>query len=228
MGTAITALAAGNGLNIITCNRDDSLERVPESDVIIDFSHRACIVPLLKKALMHKKPLIIGTTGHTEEEKESIESAAKEIPVVYSSNFAVGTNVLFHLIETAAAILKDFHPELIEIHHANKKDAPSGTALSLAKILQNNYQKPLSFGRSGFLQNPDDEIGVHALRGGDIVGTHTVHFLGQGESLEFTHRATDRKIFAVGAIKAAHWIFGKKPGLYSMKDVLRIFGENGF
>lgn len=222
MGKAIQTLSSHYELEIIGSDKGGGIEKIENCHVVIDFSHHSSINSLIDHCLKKQKPLIIGTTGHTTEEKKMIAETSKNIPIVYSSNFGIGTNVLFHLVEQSATFLsKDFHPEIIEIHHNNKKDAPSGTALTLGKILSEKYNQSLTFGRHGNLEGQsDNEIGIHALRGGDVTGTHTVYFLGNGETLELTHRSTDRKIFALGAIKAAIWIKDKKPGLYSMKDVL--------
>lgn len=173
-----------------------------------------------------KLPLVIGTTGHTPEIKQKIINTIKsQIPVVWAGNFSVGVNTLNYLTSKAAKILNQgFDMEVLEMHHHHKRDAPSGTAERLIEILRENShiaQENVVHGREGIVgARPEKEIGVHAIRGGDIVGEHTVYFCGQGERVELTHRATDRKIFAQGAIRAAHWVIGQTPGVYNMEDVL--------
>ena len=173
------------------------------------------------------KPMVIGTTGHESGEKAEIEALSSKIPMVWAGNFSTGVNLLFYLTEQAARVLdgqSDFDPEVIEMHHRLKKDAPSGTADRLLEILKESRElgdDQVAHGRSGMVgARPAKEIGSHALRGGDVVGDHTVLFAGMGERIELTHRATDRKIFAAGALRAAKWVVGHSPGLYSMQDVL--------
>ena len=227
MGKAI--LAAAKDENCVITESLDIDDALPTSandiSVAIDFSSHEASAELAAWAASHKTPLVIGTTGHTEDERKSILSHIDQIPVVWAGNYSVGINVLNYLTAKAAAILKqDFNPEVIEMHHRHKKDSPSGTAERLIQILKDSYQlsdKECTHGRKGLVgARPDNEIGVHAIRGGDIIGEHTVLFAGEGERIELTHRAGDRKIFAAGAIRAAHWIKGKAAGLYSMEDVL--------
>jgi len=168
---------------------------------------------------------MIGTTGHTEANRERIIELTEAIPIVWAGNYSVGVNLLFWLTAKAAATLdSSYHPEVIEMHHQHKKDAPSGTAENLIdEILQAREwsRDTLKHGRSGITgERPAEEIGVHALRGGEIVGEHSVFFTSGGERLELTHRAYDRRIFAEGAVKAAHWAKTQTPGLYNMRDVL--------
>ena len=171
--------------------------------------------------------MVIGTTGHGPEEKLEIEAISSKIPIVWAGNFSTGVNLLFYLTEITSRVLdssSEFDPEVIEMHHRLKKDAPSGTADRLLEILKNSRDltdKQIAHGRNGMVgERPAKEIGSHALRGGDVVGDHTVLFAGMGERIELTHRATDRKIFAVGALRAAKWIKDQPPGLFSMQDVL--------
>jgi 4-hydroxy-tetrahydrodipicolinate reductase len=152
--------------------------------------------------------LVIGTTGHSQEQRRLIEKTAQSLPVVFASNFSIGVNVLFWLTRKAAEQLGgDFDAEIIETHHTMKKDAPSGTAKTLAEILKAAKKTP-------------SEIPVQSIREGDVVGEHTVIFSGPSERLELTHRAASREIFALGALRAAKWIIDQPPGLYSMQDVL--------
>ena len=176
-----------------------------------------------------KKPLVIGTTtGHSEEQRAEIEECAKSVAVVLSSNFSVGVNALFWLTRRAARLLgPDFDLEITEMHHRMKKDAPSGTAKTLAEILKSERDvSEMQHGRKGMIgERRKGELGIHSIRGGDVVGDHTVIFAGDGERLELTHRATSRGTFAKGALRAAHWVAkNRPPGLYSMDDVLELSG----
>jgi len=171
-------------------------------------------------------PLVLGTTGHNSEQRSSIDQAAKQIPIVMASNFSLGVNLLFKLAELAAKTLNaDYDAEIFEAHHRHKKDAPSGTALSLGEAVAKgrgiSLQEQAVYERYGDTgARKRGTIGFSVARGGDIIGDHTVTFAGIGERIELTHRASDRMAFANGALSAARWIVGKKPGLYSMQDVL--------
>lgn len=173
-----------------------------------------------------KCPLVLGTTGHSPEQLSAIEAAAKQIPIVMASNFSLGVNLLFKLAELAAEVLNaDYDAEIFEAHHRNKKDAPSGTALSVgeavAKGRRTTLQKDAVYARHGETGVRErGKIGFSVLRAGDIVGDHTLTFAGPGERIELTHRAHDRMAFASGALHAARWAIGKSPGRYSMRDVL--------
>jgi 4-hydroxy-tetrahydrodipicolinate reductase len=189
------------------CDLDDSLEPAMKNcDVAIDFSQADSIDEICRAASLHGKPLVIGTTGHSQQQRKSIEQAAHAVPIVFASNFSVGVNVLFWLTQKAADLLgSDFQAEILETHHKMKKDVPSGTAKTLAGILK---------------ATRNSEIPIQSIREGDVVGEHTVIFGGPGESLELTHRAANRGIFALGALRAAKWIVDKPPRLYSMQNVL--------
>ena len=177
-------------------------------DVAMDFSHADAITEICRTALHHHKSLVIGTTGHSQEQRRLIEGAAQSLAIVFAPNFSIGVNALFWLTREAAELLdSDFNPEIIETHHKMKKDAPSGTAKTLAKILKT-------------ARKMKSEVPIQSIREGDVVGEHTVIFGGPGERFELTHRAASREIFARGALRATHWIIGKPPGLYSMQDVL--------
>ena len=229
MGRAITEISQDHDCHIC-CPvdvGDDPANGIKDCDVVIDFSLREATLPLAKLCLDAGKPMVIGTTGHEPAEKSTIESFSSKIPIVWAGNFSTGVNLLFYLTEIAARVLdssSEFDPEVIEMHHKLKKDAPSGTADRLLDILKNSRQltdKQIAHGRNGLVgERPAKEIGSHALRGGDVVGDHTVYFAGIGERIELTHRATDRKIFAAGALRAAKWIKDQPPGLFSMQDVL--------
>jgi 4-hydroxy-tetrahydrodipicolinate reductase len=189
------------------CDLGDSIEPAMKNcDVAIDFSQADSIDEICRAALQRGKSLVIGTTGHSQQQRRMIEETAHSVPIVLASNFSVGVNVLFWLTQKAAELLgSDFNPEIVETHHKMKKDAPSGTAKTLAEILKAVRHS---------------EIPIESIREGDIVGDHTVIFGGPGERLELTHRAVNRGIFALGALRAAKWIVDKPPGLYSMHDVL--------
>jgi 4-hydroxy-tetrahydrodipicolinate reductase len=195
---------------------------VAQAEVVIDFTRPEGTLALLK----HAKAMVIGTTGFTEEDKDRIRDAAKRIPIVMAANFAVGVNTVYQLAESAARILGDaYDVEIVEAHHHHKVDAPSGTALELgrivAKALGRDLQKNAVFGRKGDLgERKAKEIGFHAIRGGDIVGEHTVIFAGTGERVEVTVRSQSRATYANGALRAAKWLKGRPPALYAMADVL--------
>jgi len=229
MGQAISSISQEHGCTISfpVDLDDDPADGIESCDVVIDFSLREATLPLARLSSVAGKPMVIGTTGHGSEEKAEIEALSSKIPMVWAGNFSTGVNLLFYLTEQAARVLddqSDFDPEVIEMHHRLKKDAPSGTADRLLEILKDSRKlgaDQVAHGRSGIVgERPAKEIGSHALRGGDVVGDHTVLFAGIGERIELTHRASDRKIFAAGALRAAKWVGGRSPGLYSMQDVL--------
>lgn len=199
---------------------DNFLEALELSDVAIDFTNMDATLYHLDVAKKQRKPIIIGTTGITAEGIERIKNASKEIPIILAANMSVGVNLLFKLVEEVAVALPNYDVEIIEAHHNQKKDAPSGTALKLAEIISSKLNLEHVYGRHGNVGARKKEIGIHAVRAGDIVGEHTVIFAGHGEQIELIHRVHTRDTFAAGAIKAAKWIFGKKPGLYTMGNVL--------
>lgn len=227
MGQAITAAAAEMGLEITAPvdAGDDLAAAFTKGDVVIDFSAHSVTHHVLDLALAHRKPVVIGTTGHPADEKKHLLAKATALPCVWSGNYSVGVNLLFALTQRAAAVLgSDYDAEVIEMHHRFKKDAPSGTAARLLEIiLQERKLTPeaLRHGRQGITgERSKSEVGIHALRGGDVVGDHTVLFAALGERLELTHKASDRGIFARGALRAAHWVQNRPPGVYDMQDVL--------
>jgi 4-hydroxy-tetrahydrodipicolinate reductase len=228
MGQAIADAAAKTEIEITAGLDigDDIAQAIRECDVVVDFSHPNASSELGRACAEAKKPAVIGTTGHSKAEREALEKLAGSVPVVLSPNFSVGVNALFWLTRKAAQMLGDgFDLEITEMHHRLKKDAPSGTAKKLAEILcevrELDYTKDVRHGREGLIgERPAKEIAVHSIRGGDVVGDHTVTFAGAGERLELSHKAASRETFALGALRAARWIVGKKPGLYSMEDVL--------
>jgi 4-hydroxy-tetrahydrodipicolinate reductase len=189
------------------CDLGDSIEPAMRNcDVAIDFSQAESVDEICRAALQHGKSLVIGTTGHSQQQRKTIEETAHSVPIVLASNFSVGVNVLFWLAQKATELLGSaFNPEIVETHHKMKKDAPSGTAKTLAELLK-------------AMRN--SEIPIQSIREGDVVGEHTVIFAGPEERLELTHRAANRGIFALGALRAAKWIANKRAGLYSMQNVL--------
>jgi 4-hydroxy-tetrahydrodipicolinate reductase len=199
---------------------------IQEADVVVDFSAHEVTVPFARLCALHKKAMVIGTTGHSGAERTELLEISTKIPMVWSSNFSTGVNALFWLTRKAAEILgPDYDLEIVEMHHRLKKDAPSGTAKTLAEILaetrQQQLDKVLRHGREGMVgARTASEIGLHSMRGGDVVGDHTVIFATTGERLELTHKASSRETFAGGALRAAQWVVGKAPGLYNMQDVL--------
>jgi 4-hydroxy-tetrahydrodipicolinate reductase len=196
------------------------------SDVLIDFTRPEAALAHLRACRERGKAMVIGTTGFSAAQKQEIQEAAKAVPIAMAANFAVGVNALYKLAETAARILGEgYDVEIIEAHHRQKVDAPSGTALKLgdvvAKALNKNLSDVARHGRHGEPgARPAAEIGFHAVRGGDIVGEHTVIFSGTGERVEVTVRSQSRMTYALGALRAAKWLKGRAPGLYDMGDVL--------
>lgn len=205
---------------------DDFAAAVAKCDAVIDFSHHSSIELVLARCVEHRRPLVIGTTGHSDAQLACIQHAAAQIPVVLSANYSTGVNTLFWLTRKAAEVLGErYDLEVVEMHHNAKKDAPSGTAKRLAEILAAvrglTYIDDVVHGRRGNVgERPATEIGMHAMRGGDVVGDHTVIFAGPGERVELTHKASSRETFARGALRAARWTTGRAPGLYDMQDVL--------
>lgn len=194
-------------------------------DVIIDFTSPSSSIEHLEEAVCNKKAIVIGTTGFNQDEIEKINNAAKTIPVVLSPNMSIGINLMLRLVAETAKYIPNYDVEILELHHNQKKDAPSGTAMKLAQViadtLDRDIEKDAVYGRKGITcKRKKEDIGILAVRGGDIVGDHTVFFAGQGERIEITHRAQSRDTLALGAITAAKWLAKQKPGLYSMQDVL--------
>lgn len=205
---------------------DDVEAALANADVVIDFTHPTASLPLYRKLAARKMPTVIGTTGFEAEGKAAIAELGASAPVVFAPNYSQGVTMLFALSAQAAALLNQgFDAEIVEMHHRLKVDSPSGTAVKLAEVVAEarklDYEKVKVHGRSGQVgARTDEEIGVLALRGGDVVGEHTLFLAGLGERIEITHRATDRTIFARGAVRAAGWVVGQKPGVYDMFDVM--------
>ena len=195
------------------------------SDAIIDFSLPDGLVALCEHCAKHNIALITGTTGADESRREALHTLSKTVPVVAAANFSKGMTLLFHLAAVAARGLADYDAEVLEMHHRNKVDAPGGSALRLAEAVADTrgYQNGITAAREGHVgARPTDEVGVMSLRGGDVVGEHTLILAGPGERMELTHRATDRHIFARGAVSATLWALKQGKGLYNMRDVLNL------
>ncbi len=212
-------------------DRDEKLDSfLKPGVVVIDFTIHTATPELIKVAAARKCPMVIGTTGFTEAELKVIRNASKRLPVMLAPNMSVGVNLLFDLTRRVTAVLKNrADVEIIEKHHRRKKDSPSGTAAKLLEIvaeeLKQKSTKAARHGRVGDVgERTASEIGVHAIRGGDFVGEHTVLYAGDGEVVEITHKASSRDIFARGALVAAKWVARQKPGLYDMLDVLELRG----
>lgn len=195
------------------------LEKVP--DLIFDFSHPDNLQCLLEYALKHHIGLVLGTTNYTMKQQLSIHAAAMQIPIIQEANFSLGIAVLKKAVRLITPILNDdFDMEIIEKHHCQKVDAPSGTAKQLAAIMNPDHAYNELYGRRGECGQRGKEIGIHAIRGGNLAGEHTILYLGEGETLELTHTATSKQIFIHGAMKAADFLLEKEKGYYTMEDVL--------
>jgi 4-hydroxy-tetrahydrodipicolinate reductase len=232
MGQAIIRLAGGSADVEITAGIDQG-ERLEDvitgCDAVIDFSHHSATLAVARLCAEQGKALAIGTTGHSAAVRDEVLALGFRIPMIFASNYSVGVNTLFFLTRKAAEILRGYDQEVIEMHHRHKKDAPSGTARSLGEILcgvkGRPYDELIRDGRSGEPgPRTADEIGMHALRGGDVVGDHTVVFATEGERVELTHKASSRDTFAGGALRAARWLVGRPPGVYTMAQVLGLEG----
>ena len=209
------------GVDIVETKNMEALLKTKKPDVLLDFTIASAAVESVKVAARNKVALVVGTTGFSSDQRAEMAQAIEgNVPAVISSNFSVGVNIFWQLIRDAGKLLKDYDIEVIEAHHRNKKDAPSGTAKTILQILDEEVgSRRKQYGREGMMERAN-EIGVHVIRGGDIVGEHKVMFSKNFETIELSHRAYDRSVFASGALRATHWIIGKKPGIYGMSDVL--------
>ncbi|OIP30579.1 MAG: 4-hydroxy-tetrahydrodipicolinate reductase [Deltaproteobacteria bacterium CG2_30_63_29] len=205
----------------------DDLDVIEFADVLIDFSHPEAILPAAEHAAKFRKPFVSGTTGFHEDVRNALYDLADQIPMLLAPNMSLGVNLMLSMLENAASKLpEDWEAEILELHHRFKKDSPSGTAMALAAALAKgrsaHLEDIIKTERPRVTERPRgrEEIGVMALRGGDVVGEHCVYLFGTGERIELTHRATDRMIFVRGALHAARWIVGRAPGRYSMRDTL--------
>jgi 4-hydroxy-tetrahydrodipicolinate reductase len=215
------------GCGMLGINISDNLnETVKECDVLIDFTTPKVSLKNLEVCGLFRKAIVIGSTGFTAEELALAQELAKDIPVILAPNMSVGVNVCFKVLADIANILgDDFDVEIVEAHHRMKKDAPSGTAVRMGEVvagaLGRDYRQVANCHREGITgERTREEIGMQTIRGGDIVGDHTVYFIGMGERIELTHRAHTRDMFSRGAVRAAKWIVDRKPGIYDMQDVL--------
>ncbi len=190
-------------------------------DCVVDFSHHACTGALLDFCVSNSLPLVLATTGQTNSEREAIADAAKKIPLFFAANYSLGIALLIELAKKTAEAMPDAEIEIIEKHHDRKLDAPSGTALAIARAIQSvRPEAELNLGRSGMAKRSPTEIGIHAIRMGNIVGEHEVMVGTQNQTITLKHEAHSRALFAEGALAAAQWLIGKGPGLYDMKDML--------
>ncbi len=227
MGKMLCQLAEGMKMEVVSkVDVVEGYDREWSKDVegIIDFSYHTAVPDAIEKAAKAGVAYVIGTTGLTADEQARVEAAAKKIPVVQSGNYSLGVNLLLELVKKTASVLgPEYDIEVVEMHHRHKKDAPSGTALMLAKSAAagRGVKDDFVYGRQGDVgERPTGEIAIHALRGGSVVGDHTVMFAGDVERVEIVHKAQGREAFAVGALKALAWAKGRDSGLYSMRDVL--------
>lgn len=225
IGTRVKEISGirSDRLNDALCFTDDWPE---EAEAIIDFTFHTTVVDNLENAVANGQAYVLGTTGLSDEEKQSVYAAATQVPIVWAPNMSLGVNLLLELVRRSAAILgPDYDAEIVEMHHRLKKDAPSGTALGLAEALADgrgvNLKEVACYGREGITgERPRGEIGIHALRGGSVIGDHTVMFVADEERIEISHKANSREAFATGALRAALWLAGRKPGIYTMRHVL--------
>jgi 4-hydroxy-tetrahydrodipicolinate reductase len=205
---------------------DDLARALGGASVVVDFSSHEASARNAEICAEKGVALVIGSTGFTSETKGRVAAFARRVPIVLSPNMSIAMNAMFELVRQAAKVLgPGYDPEIVEIHHKKKRDAPSGTAVKLAEVvaeaLGRDFGRDVCYARQGILgERPPWQIGVQTVRGGDVVGEHTVFFIGEGERLELTHRAASREQFARGAIRAVPWIVGKPAGLYDMADVL--------
>ncbi|HOI13231.1 MAG TPA: 4-hydroxy-tetrahydrodipicolinate reductase [Methanoculleus sp.] len=209
------------GTEVVPAAEIDAFLKEKKPDVLIDFTVAAAAVENVRAAAANGVALVVGTTGFSPEQREVIRGAVEgHVPAVISSNFSVGVNIFWKLVREAARELGDYDIEVTEAHHRHKKDAPSGTAKTILEILDQELGgREKVYGRVGETERKG-EIGVHVIRGGDIVGDHSVLFAGNFECIEISHRAYDRAVFAQGAVRAARWIKGREPRIYSMQEVL--------
>jgi 4-hydroxy-tetrahydrodipicolinate reductase len=211
---------------ILTMFSDDLAAALKTGEVLIDFTFPETSLEHIKTCAELGKPLVIGSTGFSKEQLDVVKQQVTNIPCVLSPNMSIGVNLCFKVLaEIARTIGEDYDMEIVETHHRMKKDAPSGTAVKMAQVMAAAVDRNLDevgvYARKGMIgERTKKEIGIQTVRAGDIVGEHTVLFAGKGERIEITHRAHSRDTFAAGAVRAAKWVVGKKPGLYDMQDVL--------
>ena len=224
-GTEIDSSHAIGNKNPLIIKSSDMEQTVKAGDVIIDFTIASNTMKNVEIAVKKNAKIVIGTTGLTEENKQTLKKAAEKISIVFAPNMSTGINLLLDIVENLAKKIPDYDVEIVEIHHNKKKDSPSGTAIRLAEAVAAGHNKSLKdtaiYGRHGTqaLRKPG-EIGVHAVRCGDVCGDHTVYFASEGERIEISHKATSRAGLVAGALRAAKWLADKPAGLYDMTDVL--------
>jgi 4-hydroxy-tetrahydrodipicolinate reductase len=216
------------GVDIVESSELSRLLEQKKPDVLIDFTIADAAVQNVKAAAKAGTALVIGTTGFTPAQRAAMAKAIEgTVPAVISSNYSIGVNVFWQLLRTAAPLLADYDIEVIEAHHRYKKDAPSGTAKTILQIIDEEIgERRKQYGREGMKEREKKEIGVHVIRGGDIVGDHSVVFSGNFETITLAHRAYDRSVLAHGALLAARWVTSQKPGIYGMTDVLAAFPDH--
>lgn len=230
MGRMLCALAEANPELELVARVDvaDGFDTAwpDDTEAVVDFTFHAAVPANVEKAAAAGVAYVIGTTGLSADEQARVDACAQKIPIVQAANYSLGVNLLLALVRKAAAVLgTDYDIEVVEMHHRHKKDAPSGTALMLARAAAAGRQVELDdvacYGRHGIVgERPEGQIALHALRGGSVVGDHTVMFAGDVERVEITHKAQGREAFAAGALRAAQWAAGRAPGRYDMRDVL--------
>ena len=224
IGKDVSALIGGHATLALT----DELSVLQHVDCLIDFTRPECTLQYLTWCCEHQVNMVIGTTGFSEEEKKQLYAASEEIAIVFAPNMSVGVNVTLKLLELAASMLKeDYDIEVVEMHHRHKIDAPSGTALRMGEVIADTLGRNLNdcavYGREGITGERDSQtIGFSTMRGGDVVGDHTVVFAGIGERVEISHKASSRQAFSQGALRAAQFLKDKRSGLYDMSDVLSL------
>lgn len=226
-GTEIDSSSAIGNKNPLIVKSSDLEQIVNKGDIIIDFTIAANTMKNVEVAIKKEAKLVIGTTGLTEENKEVLKKAGEKISIVFAPNMSTGINLLLDTVENIAKRIPDYDVEIVEIHHNKKKDSPSGTALRLAEAVAAGQNKSLKdaaiYGRHGTQTlRKKGEIGIHAVRCGDVCGDHTVYFASEGEVIEIAHKATSRACLVAGALKAAKWLNDKPAGLYDMRDVLNL------
>ncbi len=223
--SSLIGVDAGEFVGMDTCGVTLSTLDLSKTDVLIDFSLPDALDDILEACVAHKVPLVMGVTGLDDAQESKLKEASNVIPIVYAGNYSTGVNLSLNLLSTAAKVLgMEADVEIIEYHHKHKLDAPSGTALMMANTISAARGQTLKtsavYGRSGQSKRADGEIGIHAVRGGEIIGEHTVEFIMDGEIIEITHKAQNRMTFADGAVRAGIWLSDKPAGLYDMQDVL--------
>ena len=212
-------IVGGSGYDVPCVS--DIADVCTDADCIVDFSHHSCTAPLLDFAVKNNLPIVLATTGQTDEERAAIAEAARKIPLFFAANYSLGIALLIELAKKTAAAMPDAEIEIIEKHHDRKVDAPSGTALAIAEAIREvREDATVNCGRSGFGKRTKEEIGIHSIRMGNIVGEHEVLIGTQNQTITLKHEAHSRALFAEGALAAAEFICGKEPGLYDMKSMI--------